>query len=132
MSPYSEFEAIEFEDIFKNLPQKYNLNNDPIVASGRSAGDQDLEDRALATGPSNGAIVDNVIESFRLGQREKRPVFSLLQTGEQSIPNCNSFECNNGMVSGGPDNQNEAVPANWGKQNVHWGVEVEPEIYRLH
>jgi hypothetical protein len=33
------------------------------------------------------------------------------------------------MVSGGPDNSNEAVPENWGKQNIHWGVDIDPAIY---
>ena len=40
---------------------------------------------------------------------------ALIQMQAESIPNCNSFECKNGMVSGGPDNQNEAVPENWGQ-----------------
>jgi len=28
-----------------------------------------------------------------------------------------------------PDNNGEAVPANWGKQHEHWGVDVDPAIY---
>jgi hypothetical protein len=60
-----------------------------------------------------------------------RPVGLLMQIQEESIPNCTSFECSNGMVSGGPDNNNEHVPENWGKQNIHWGVDIDPAIYRL-
>ena len=52
-----------------------------------------------------------------------------MQMEEESIPNCTSFECKNGMLSGGPNNQNEAVPENWGKQNIHWGVDIDPSIY---
>jgi len=57
-----------------------------------------------------------------------RPVGLLMQLQEESIPNCTSFECKNGMTSGGPDNKNEWVPENWGKQNDHWAVD-EPAIY---
>jgi hypothetical protein len=35
------------------------------------------------------------------------------------------------MTSGGPDNKNEHVPENWGKQNIHWGVDIDPAIYAL-
>ena len=55
-----------------------------------------------------------------------------MQIQADSIPNCTSFECKNGMISGGPDNKNEWTPENWGKQNEHWGVEVDPPIYRLY
>ena len=70
-------------------------------------------------------------QPYNTERQGHRPSSLLMQLQKESIPNCTSFECNNGMISGGPDNKNEWVPANWGKQNEHWGVEVEPGIYRL-
>ena len=114
MSPYDDLMAIEFEQIFENaLPQK---SDDPAYLSGRSAADSDLVERATSRANTDGAIVNSVIDSFRLAHHDSRPTFdSNVQTEAESIPNCNSFECKNGMVSGGPDNNNEAVPENWGQ-----------------
>lgn len=55
----------------------------------------------------------------------------------RSIPACHSAGCLtndnqfNNQAYATPDNKGEAVPANWGKQNEHWGVDVDPQIYRL-
>jgi hypothetical protein len=44
------------------------------------------------------------------------------------LKNGNQF---NDQAYATPDNKGEAVPENWGKQNEHWGVDVDPAIYRL-
>jgi hypothetical protein len=31
-----------------------------------------------------------------------------------------------------PDTGGVWVPENWGKQNEHYGVDVEPGVYKLH
>ena len=117
--PQEEYnlKAIEFEKIFEHaLPQK---SDDPAVAFGRSAGDSDLVEEALSTGPSQTHnVVNSVIDSF--GRLVQLPTESFVQVPVPSIPFCTSFECKDDAVAKPPTDTTGT--ANWGKIDSDWGV----------
>lgn len=80
-------------------------------------------------------VSDNVPENWgkqneHYGAFDDPPIYRLHQ--QRSIPACHSAGCLtndeqfNNQAKATPDNKGEAVPGNWGKQNEHWGVDVDP------